>query len=103
MGSSSPSSSQKGVRVTSHGRKQGQRTAKRGEEEGDSKERETRQGAAKRRAEVGRGKQNQNKEDSGAKTRRGTSSLSHCILEELAAATIFLMLDTLTLFKHLNP
>merc|ERR1712032_964138 len=60
----------------------GQRSAKRGEEEGNPEERETRQRAAKRRAEAGRGKQNQNKEDSGAKTRRGTSSLSHCILEE---------------------
>merc|ERR1712110_136776 len=60
----------------------GQRSSERGEEEGDSEERETREGAAARRAEAGRGKQNQNKEDSGSKTRRGTSSLSHCILEE---------------------
>merc|ERR1712203_535158 len=61
----------------------GQRSAERGEEEGDSEERETRQGAAERGAKAWRGKQNQNKEDSGSKTRRGTSSLSHCILEWL--------------------
>merc|ERR1712112_89933 len=80
----------------------GQRSTSRGEEEGDFEERETRQGAAERRAKAGRGMQNQNKEDSGSETRRRTSSLSNCILE--AAATIFLMLDTLTLFKqHLKP
>ena len=53
------------------------------EKEGDPEEGETRQGAAERRAEAGEGgEQNQNEENSGSKTRRGTSSLSHCILEE---------------------